>query len=218
TRTPTHTFTPSNTPTATITPSPTLPPEGLRGEQNLLPSALLAANPELYTLGQDGTYWRMGVGSPSTNPVYTLALPADMLDTTFGNNAASRITSVEALIELATWNPPLVLDNAVYFGVMLQAVDDPAQMVGVQLNLISDGVFNIAQRVGDDVTLIAQRSLNGNQARIRLTRDNNLVALYVNNEQIGAALELDQPEVLPAIYVKEGGVIIHIRAWEVILR
>ncbi len=215
---PTNTRLPTHTPTPTNTPTATLPPQGLQGQQDLLPIAAEIANPELYTLGQDGTYWRMGTGSPSTNAVFTLPIPADALNVRFGNSAAGRISRIEAVLELATWNPPLVLDNDVYFGVMLMPVDEPDQGVGVQFNLVTDGVFNIGQRVGDEVNINAQRALNDNTARIRLEYDSSVVAIYVNNEQIGAPIPLGDVSVIPALYVKEGGVIVHIQSWSITLR
>lgn len=215
---PTNTPRPTNTPTPTHTPTATLPPEGLQGEQNLLPSAARLAAPELYTIGQDGTYWRMGTGSPSANEVYTLTIPAAELDGRFGNRAAGRLNTVQATVELATWNPPLIIDQDVYFGVLLIPVDASQPPVGVQLSLVEDGVYNIAQRIGDAVNVNAQRGLSGNVARIRLMRDGDLVAVYINNEQIGAPIPFTDDEAIPALYVKEGGVILHVRAWSVTLR
>ena len=218
TLTATNTPLPTNTPTRTATPTPTLPPQGLQGEQDVLPIAAELGSPELFTLGQDGTYYRMGTGSPSNNEVYTLALPAEFLDIRYGGNPAARISSVQVTIELATWNPPLVLDDDVYFGVVLMPADDAARAVGVQLNLVQDEVYNIARRVGNQVNVNAQRGLNGNTARIRLERDGDMVALYVNNEQIGEPIPLADDNVIPAVYVKEGGVVIYLRSWSVTLR
>jgi len=215
---PTNTPLPTNTATPTLTPTATLPPDGLTGEQNLLPVAAALGSPEMFTLGQDGTYWRMGTGSPSTNEVYTLAIPAEILDIRFGGRPAGRITSVQVEIELATWNPPLVLDDDVYFGVVLMPASDPARAVGVQLNLVENEVFNIARRSGNQVNVNAQRGLNGNTARIRLQRDGAAVAIYVNNEQIGDPITLTDDEVIPAVYVKEGGVVIYLRNWSLTLR
>ena len=102
--------------------------------------------------------------------------------------------------------------------VVLMPADDAARAVGVQLNLVQDEVYNIARRVGNQVNVNAQRGLNGNTARIRLERDGDMVALYVNNEQIGEPIPLADDNVIPAVYVKEGGVVIYLRSWSITLR
>ena len=116
-----------------------------------------------------------------------------MLEALYGNNAADRITSVEADMELVTFNPPLLIDNQVYFGLMLQPVNDPdAGRSARRFRWQQAGVFNIGQRVGSTVTITMQRSVGAQVAQIRLERDlrNNALAVYVNNEQVGPAARL----------------------------
>jgi hypothetical protein len=221
---PTRTLTPSLTPTRTNTPTATLPPEGLRGEQNLLALVASEENPAwsggLFTLGQEGTYWRLGTGAPSDNDVLTIAVPPSVLEARYGNDAAERILRVEAEMELVTWNPPLVIDNEVYFGLVLIPMTDLNRRIGAQVQLVEDGILNYGQRVGDTVTISAQQSVSVEVARIRLEYDRNarLLAVYINNEQVGAPIPLSSEAVIPALYVKEGGVIVHVTRWFVTLR
>ena len=49
-------------------------------------------------------------------------------------------------MELITFNPPLLIDNQVFFGMMLQPVNDPARSVGAQIQVPEAGVFNLGQR------------------------------------------------------------------------
>ena len=145
-----------------------------------------------------------------------------MLETIYGNFAADRIQSVEADLELATFNPPLLIDNQVYFGLMLQPVNDLSNPVGAQIQEAQAGVFNIGQRVGSTVTVTMQRSVGAQVARIRLERDlaGNALAVYVNNEQVGPPLTFagTNNPVLPIIYVRAGGVVVHVTRWQITLR
>ncbi len=229
TPTPSNTFTltPSDTPPPTMTPSATVPPGGLHGQQNLLRmiSALQSPDwtPEQFSLGEDGDYWRLGIGSSVPGgSVINIAIPQEVLETIYGSNAADRIQSVEVDLELKTFNPPLLIDNQVYFGVMLEPVNQPDQPVGAQVQLQQAGVFNIGQRIGSTVTITMQRSVSTLEAHFRLERDlvNNQLAVFVNNEQVGPALDFagsDNP-VIPVIYVREGGVVLYVTRWQITLR
>jgi len=223
--TPTETPTPSDTPTRTPTPTPTLPPQGLQGRQDVL--TLLNSrvvdypwNSEQFSLGTDGTFWRLGVGGETGGDTIFITLPTEMLETYYGNNATSRIARVEATLTLTTFNPPLVLDNAVFFGMVLQDASDPANMAGMQIQLVEPGVISLGQRIDGSVQVIGQRTVNAAAGRVRLEHDlsSGTVVVFFNDEQLGQPIALGAGNVVPALFVKDGGVIVSVTNWLITLR
>jgi hypothetical protein len=226
---PSATFTPtptaSDTPTATPTPTATLPPAGLQGRQDLF--ALFQRldaypwNAEQFSLGTDGTFWRMGVGSELESDLVLISIPPELLDQHYGNNAASRIRRMEATLTLTTFNPPLLLDEAVFFGAMLQDASNPDLTAGIQVQLVQAGVFNLAQRSGDNVRTLSQRSITTATVRARLDRDLNsgTITVFFNDEQLGEPIPLTAANapLIPVLYVKAGGVIVSVSEWQVTL-
>lgn len=227
TASPTETPTPTPTASPSYTPSPTLPPQGLQGDQNLLAAAANQPAPvwntEQFLPGQDGEAWRLGVGSfVDSGSDIQITPSADLLESAFGNNAASRIVQTEAELSLVVHNPPLLAEDAVYFGLMLQSADDPAVSAGVQVNLTEPGRIRLSQRSGETLETFSQRSDNATNLRLRLERDLDLgvVRVFVNNQQLGNAIRFPASEttVIPVLYVHDGGVIVHVHRWLVTLR
>lgn len=225
---PTITLTPSHTPTITPTLTPTLPPDGLRGQQDLLAAFAdrlddLPFNPLTFYPGDDGPYWRLGTGAPTENDVLYLMPPPDLLETLYGNNAASRIRRVEAEFRLRSVNPDVVEADDVYFGVLLQSADD-GNNAGVRLQILDppDAAFiNLSQINNNSRTFISQRAVTSPVMRLRLERDvlTGEITIYFN----GAAMtepfpfiDADAP-VLPVIFVKEGGVVVGVYSWTIML-
>ncbi|NWF69460.1 MAG: hypothetical protein HXY40_10265 [Chloroflexi bacterium] len=235
TLTPTLTYTPSITPTPTNTPTPTLPPQGLQGEQdvlallNTLPAAALPWDAALFSLALDNDgsrYWRLGRGELADG-VILLALPAALLETYYGNNAATRIRRMEIELSLATYNPALTIDNEVFFGALLQNAADSTQVAGLEVQLVQDGVVNLGLRSAlfdapDSLRIVSQRAVGSVILRVRLERDpiSGAVLVIVNGDQLSAepiALSSAQDAILPAIFVNDGGVIIYITRWTITL-
>lgn len=223
--TPTDTPTPSATPTPTATPRPTLPPEGLRGVQDVITAAEQWETPswtaEQFSRSAEGDFWRLGEGTGLTGEEVLITLPADVLEAAYGENAASRIVRMEANLSLVTFNPPLLVDNAVYFGVGFQNAADAAQIAALQVQVEQPGVINLSQRSGERRTVVSRRSDNATEVRIRIDRDlgDGDIVVYFNNEQIGAPITFlgaDSP-VVPLIYA-HSGVILHVFDWTVTLR
>jgi serine/threonine protein kinase len=221
--TPSLTFTPSSTPTATITPTATLPPQGLQGRQDLL--ALIAGlenptwDPEQFSGEEDR--WRLGIGASAGGDIIYITPPLEALATLYGNDPANRITRAEATLTLETYNPPLLIDNAVFFGMVLQNTVDPTDQRGLQVQLAEPGVINLAHRNNDSATTISQRSIGAIVVRVRLDYDWNTgtVLVFFNDQQIGQAFNFaPQSSVIPALFVKEGGVIVSVTQWNVSLR
>jgi hypothetical protein len=217
--------TPSATPTVTLTFTPSPPPDGVRGDQNLL-TLVSALNPALWgdawTRAIDRDAWRVGIGTPETGDDVLIAVPLEALEGRYGADAARRIMRLTAEIELVTYNPPLVVDQGVYFGLMLSPPNAPARGQGVQVSLAQPGVFNIGQRRDGTATVNVQRSVGAPIARVRLERDVNsgLMAVYVNDEQIGTPIRLESASapVIPVLFVRRGGVIVYVSRWTVTLR
>jgi hypothetical protein len=232
--TPTSTNTPSITPTPTPTATPTstatatLPPQGLQGDQDVL--GLLKRLPALpwdssqfsLVTAIDQSYWRLGSNDTTTPDVISIVLPADMLETYYGNNAASRIRRVEAELTLTTFNPNLTSASQVYFGALLQNSADASQTAGAQIELQRQGVLRFSQRVGEVVTPFSVSSVSVYVVRVRLDRDpaTGAITVYANGDQLGASIPFASPDaaVLPTLYVKNGGVIVSVTKWTVTLR
>lgn len=224
TRTPSPTHTPSITPTPSRTPFPTPPPNGLLGEFSLFPLLEVVENPawtaeELTLNTESDPFYRFGVGT-GTGGEIALRIPPELLDRRFGGNAPQRVQRVEVEMELVTFNPPLAIDDQVYFGAYLEPVNNPAQRAGVEIRWAQAGVFNIGQRIGDQVTISAQRSVNEEIATIRLERNfsANTLTVYVNGGQVGLPIPFEGGDaVVPVIYVRRGGVIVHVNRWQVVV-
>jgi serine/threonine protein kinase len=226
--TPSITPTPTNTPTPTASPSATLPPQGLQGEQDLL--ALFNAtsgftwNSEQFSLVSaiDSTYWRLGSNEVSDEALIRIALPASILESSFGNNAATRIRRMEVEMTLTTFNPALIGSSDVYFGALLQAGEDGAQSAGLQIQLLEPGVISLAQQAGAQTTTVSQRAVSVYVARLRLDRDltNGSISVFFNGELIGTPISFVDADaaLLPVLYVRNGGVIVSVTRWSVTLR
>lgn len=141
---------------------------------------------------------------------------------TFGNNASARIGQVEASLILQSFNPPLIVDEDVFYGLLLRNADDPEQAVGVQIDLTSQEIVRVSQYENGDLTAISQRALQTSALRIRLTRDlnNNTVSIFINDQPAGPPIpfvESDTP-VEPVLFVHDGGVIVYVNDWNLNLR
>lgn len=222
TATPTDTLPP---PTATDTPRPTLPPNGLQGDRSLLNPDLASWDTSMFAPSQEGNFWRLGTGSANLtgeSNVVSITVPPDVMEAAFGNNAATRILSIEATMTLITWNPPLVLDDQVFFGAMLTPADDPAASVGLEVQLEQPGILNLGVRRAGAVQLVGQRAVSAYQVRLRLVRDPGAatVSLFVDGSQLGQPVPFvgTNAPVIPVLYVRNGEVIIHVDSWTVNLR
>ncbi|MFN8375511.1 MAG: hypothetical protein U0694_21875 [Anaerolineae bacterium] len=234
TDTPTLTYTPSITPTPSSTPTATLPAQGLQGEQNVLtllnslPADVLPWDAEQFGLvtDNDGSqYWRLGRGTVGDG-IIAITLPEDLLETYYGNNAATRIYRMEVEFSLASYNPPLVVDGQVIFGALLQSLSQPPAAAGFEVQVVDTNVINLGQRSAgfdnpDAVTVLSQRSVSAVIVSVRLERDrgNGGVVLFINGNPLGNALTLTsaQDAILPTIYVHDGGVIVYVTRWTITL-
>ena len=218
----------TNTPTPTNTPTATLPPQGLQGEQDVLsllqrlPALPWDANVFSLVSAIDQSYWRLGSTDPSDSDVISIALPADLMETYYGNNAASRIRRMDVELTLTTFNPNMLDASQVYFGALLQNSGDATQTAGAQIELARQGVLRFSQRAGETVTSFSVSSVSVYVVRIRLERNpaNGAITVYVNGEQLGTPIDFANPDtnLLPVLYVKSGGVIVSVTKWTVSLR
>src|SRR5690606_20869443 len=112
---------------------PTLPEAGLQGQQDLLEMfnrlSVVPWDSALFALDNTDT-WRLGVGTLSDEYEIQITVPAEVLNTMYGNNAPTRIRRTEALLVLTTYQPQLLDSNEVFFGMMFQSVNDPSQTAG----------------------------------------------------------------------------------------
>jgi hypothetical protein len=132
------------------------------------------------------------------------------------------LLSLDTTMTLITWNPPLVLDDQVFFGAMLTPADDPARSVGLEVQLEQPGILNLGVRSGGAVEVIGQRAVSAYQVRLRLVRDPGAetVTLFVDGVQLGQPIPFvgTSERVIPVLYVRNGEVIVHVESWSVNLR
>ena len=225
---PAPTAIPSEIPTLASTeapsPAPTaaLPAEGLSGSQNLLDLYASAAATPFWDEGvfsvASGS-WRLGRSSASDGDTIFQAPPADLLERSYGNDAATRIGGIQAEIALHSASPALASDE-VYFGVLLRGAGGD-EFAGIQIQQIGPDVISLALYRNGEVRVISQRSVNNLIARLRLDRDpsTGAVTAYFNDSLIGEPLDFLPPGAAsePVIFVKDGGVIIGVSAWEITL-
>ncbi len=223
TNTPTATFTPSLTPT---TPPPTrtpLPETGVRGRQDLL--ALFNRTPDLpfnalTFFAVDGGY-QLETDSNSSGDVIRIAPPLDFLEESYGNNAAGRVTSIETDISLLTFNPALIDEGGVFFGIAMESASD-GNNIGIQITALDNTTISVFETQNGTLTPLRTRSVGSIVVRLRIDRDieTGSVLLFLNDEQLSPAIEFLDPgaEVIPVLSVRDGGVIIRVTDWHVSLR
>lgn len=220
---PTATPVPTQTPPPTLTPTPPLPPEGLRGTQNLLDlyhSSLASPfwNEERFS-SQDGS-WRLGIASQTDGETAFHFPPPDLLDSQYGNQAPRRISRIEAHLTLRSFNPAVVSGEDVYFGILFQSTSG-GENAGIQVQAVGPNVINLALYANNQADFVSQRSVNAVIARLRLDRDplTGIIFAYFNDSQIGAGIPFVAPdtEVVPVIFVKDGGVVVGVSSWSITL-
>ena len=214
---------PTQTPLPSMTPSPALPPEGLRGVQNLLElykSSLASPfwNEERFSSQDDS--WRLGIASETDGETTFHFPPPELLDSRYGNQAPSRISRIEAQLTLRSFNPAVVSGEDVYFGILFQSTSG-GENAGIQVQAIGPNVINLALYANNQADFVSQRSVNAVIARLRLDRDplTGMIFAYFNDAQIGAGIPFVAPEaeVVPVIFVKDGGVVIGVSSWSITL-
>ncbi len=229
TLTETATETPSVTATVTATPTPALPAGGLTGEVDAL--AVLERLPvenagavfwDAERVAIEAGHWRVGTGSTTPQEVYVFAPPQAVVEAYFGGSADERMLVAETEIVLVTFNPDLLGNDSVYFGAVLApaaSADGLAGGAGMHIEVVQPGVLNVGTRQDNTVTTVIQRSVGAVIVRVRLERlPDGTVQARLNGEPIGGPMRptgsesVDSP-VVPAIYVKDGGVVLHITEW-----
>ena len=200
-----------------------MPPEGLRGSQDLLDlyrSARTAPfwNQDRFSLL--GNSWRLGSGDETDGDTIFHFPPADLLNQSYGNEAPRRIRQLEAELALRSTNPAVVSDDEVYFGALLRSASGE-QSAGIQIQQVGPSVISLALVRDGQADFISQRSVNNVITRLRLDRDpqSGAVSAFFNDSPIGDPIDFVAPdeEIVPVIFVKDGGVTIGVSAWSVTL-
>ncbi len=220
---PTAMPTAANTVAPTALPTRVLPPGGLTGARDLLSLYSSArAQPfwdDSYFNQQNGS-WRLGRPENADGDTLVLTLPADLLERDFGNQAARRIASQQAEITLHSTDPALSGGDDVFFGIAFSASDGD-EAVGLLVQQVSPTVIALARYENGVANTISQRSVSNVIARLRLDLDraNGTLSAFFNDSPIGGAISLSKgdADLLPTIFVKDGGVIIGVSAWTITL-
>ncbi len=237
--TPSATPTASDTPTATTTPTPsdtptpTVPAAGRTGEVDMLTlfDRIERENPDAafwdpVRFAREGEAWRLGVGAETAEETLALGPPPELAVAYLGSGAPSRLSAVEVTVALTTFNPTLLSEDGdgVTFGMVLapaDSVDPLTSGVGLQIDVVQPGVVNIGGREAGTFDVISQRALNAVIARIRLERTSDgRVQAFFNGEALGFVGEDISPDapLLPVLFATDGGVILSVTEWRVVLR
>ena len=211
--------TPASAAEPTAAPTRELPAEGMRGAQDLL--ALFgnaAAQPMLAESSfrrQNGS-WRLGSADASEGETRYFYPPADLLESHYGNQAASRISAAEAEITLQTTNPA---EDEVFFGIAFRSATG-AETAGIQVQQVGPQVISLALYRNGEADFVSQRQANNVIARLRLSRDasSGAVSAYFNDMLVGDPIAFAPADaaILPVIFVKDG-VVIGLSTWDVTL-
>ena len=224
TDTPTPTYTPSITPTSPP-PTPTdLPPDGVRGRQDLL--ALFNRTPDLpfnqaTFFAVEGGY-QLETDSSSTGDVVRIVPSMEFLEQSYGNDAASRITSIEADISLLVFNPALLdSEEGVFFGISMESATD-GNNIGVQIQALDTTTITVFDVQNGTLNQLRTRSVGSIVVRLRIDRDPQTgdILLFLNDEQLEPAISFFEPDaqIVPVLSVRDGGVTIRITDWRISLR
>ncbi|MEO1290825.1 MAG: hypothetical protein AAFV93_24060 [Chloroflexota bacterium] len=232
TSTPTPTI-PTNTPTATLTPTLTstspppsstpLPEGGVRGEADLLAlfnrAAELPFNPQTFFAVEGG--YQLETDADGLAGQVQIVPSADFLNESYGNNAPSRITSVEADISLLTFNPALIDDEqgGVFFSLSLESADS-GNNIGLQIEALdTTNSIGISSIENNTLTRLRTRSVGTIVVRLRIDRniDTGDIILFVNDEQLLSDENFFAPDdaIIPVLSVRDGGVNIRIADWRI---
>ncbi|MBN1967287.1 MAG: hypothetical protein JW910_21725, partial [Anaerolineae bacterium] len=220
TATATEMLTPSSTPTetATATQSPvpfTTPVEPLRGDQHVL--LALERYGQVYPWpeswfqpGELSGSWQLGLPAVGSDAgLLQVVLPADLLGQLFGTDAAIRARRIEANFMLFAYDPELVEEERVYFGLGLQGTNE--SRVAVQVQMVRDDAINVGVRAGDEFRAQTQLPLTDLRVNLALERfDDGTVNLLFNDEPLGAPRFLTAPNapMMPFLFVQQGGVVV----------
>jgi hypothetical protein len=178
---------------------------------------------ERLTLSTDA--FRMGTGVATAQDLFVLLPPLELYEQYLGTAAASRTRAVEVLIEVATFNPTLLEDDSgVYFGLTVAPPDSSNPVgggAGLHVDVASATLINVGRRNNAEVDYTVQRPLDPIIVRLRLERTvDGRLQTYFNGNPVGIVDYNvgDGVALLPAIYVRDGGVVLNVREWRVDLR
>ena len=214
---PTEIPTIADTPAPTVIPTPALPPEGLTGAQSLLELYAGAADWDARHFSRQGATWRLGASAAGAGEALRLFPPVDLLDRSYGNDAPARIRRLEAELALHSTNAAVVSDGDIYFGILLMSADG-ARTAGIQVQQDAPNVISLALNRDDAVDVVSQRTVNNLITRLRLDRDgeSGAVRAYFNDAMVGDPIAFVAADegLLPVIFVKDGGVVVSVTAWD----
>ncbi|GAB4571394.1 MAG: hypothetical protein Kow0077_08030 [Anaerolineae bacterium] len=211
----------TSAPTATATPAPAaaggLTPvaEPLSGRQNILfaleqPGQGFPWPEAWFRKGDLAGSWVLGVAETDAGEnLIQVVLPAELLATYFGPDAAVRLRRLEATLTLQQYDPALIEAGMVYFGLGLRGADE--SRVAVQAQLIRPDAMNVGARVGDEFRARTTLPVSNATVRVALERyTDGTVGLFLNGDQLGSPRFLTAPNapVTPFLFVQEGGVVI----------
>ena len=161
----------------------------------------------------------MGHSGESAGDTLVLAPSAALLASSFGNEAPKRISRIEAELALHGADPDLDASE-IYFGLLFQSANGDGS-AGIQVQQVGPDVISLALYKNGAADVISQRSVTNLITRLRLDRDpsTGAVSAYFNDSLIGDSIDTLPPDAAlePAIFVKDGGVVIGVSAWQITL-
>ncbi|MDQ7034056.1 MAG: hypothetical protein Q9P01_04255 [Anaerolineae bacterium] len=117
----------------------------------------------------------------------------------------------------------MILAKWFFYGIGFESVAD-GNNVGIQIEVVNDNVINLMAVNNNSTTFLRQLSISSIYDIVRLRIDRDLVTgnvlLFLNDVQVGTAIEFIAPDaaVLPMLFVKDGGVVVSVVNWWIILR
>lgn len=206
-------------PTATAMQSVTLPAvtDPIQGRQNVLLALEQGGQafpwPETwFKPGELGGNWLLGVNEVNGgDDLLQIVLPADLLAQFFGPEAAARLRRIEVTLTLRDYDPSLVANEMIYFGLGLQGADE--SRVAAQALLIRPDAMNVGARVGNEFRARTTLPINNATVTFALERyDDGTVGLFLGDDSLGAPRFLTAPNapVTPFLFVQNGGMVISV--------
>ena len=111
-------------------------------------------------------------------------------------------------------------EEQVYFGIAFRSASGD-QIAGIQVQQVGPQVISLARYQDGAADIVSQRSVNNIIARLRLERDaaSGAISAYFNDALVGDPMDFAPADaaILPVIFVKDGGVVIGVSAWDATL-
>src|SRR5262249_1107918 len=135
--------------------------------------------------GPAGDGWQLGTSTlKPNNPLLVVRLGPEVMTPLFGPDAASKLTRIEATIELVSYDKSLLPTGNVFYGLGMESRG--AQKVSVQATLLQATVAGIVTAQNGTQKQKTQVPFTKLRTTFTLERNSdNTVSLYYNGQLVG---------------------------------